>query len=177
MFAALIKLAPAFSFVTEAMEKAASAAEDEAKRVLDSMKLLTTDSFATKFEYDRYLRLAANAGVTAAQPAQVFQAPPAQVFPSFAVGTNSLPQDMTINAHAGERIIPAADNKELMQRLREPNEATKVMADEIRQLRSELNAAHLAIARNTANTAKATDRMLRLSEEWNVEGMPRERAI
>src|SRR5687768_9797630 len=72
MFAALLKLAPAFSFVTEVMEKAASAAEEEAKRILDSMKLLTTDSFATKFEYDRYMGLAANAGVTAAQPANVF---------------------------------------------------------------------------------------------------------
>ncbi|SEO37421.1 tape measure domain-containing protein [Nitrosospira multiformis] len=177
MFAALLRLAPAFASVTDAMGQAAADAEAEAKRIRDSMQLLTTDSFATKFEYERYLQLAANAGVTGAQPEQVFEAPPAKVFPSFAVGTNSLPQDMTINAHAGERIIPAADNRELMQRLREPNESAKAMADEIKQLRSELKAAHLAIARNTASTAKTTDRMLRLSEEWNVEGMPRERAI
>jgi hypothetical protein len=170
MFAALLRLAPAFASVTDAMGQAAADAEAEAKRILDSMQLLTTDAFKTAFEYTRYMRMAANAGVTAAQPAQVFQAPPAQVFPSFAVGTNSLPQDMTINAHAGERIIPAADNRELMQRLREPNEATKVMADEIRQLRSELKAAHLAIARNTASTTKILSR-------WDGNGIPEERVI
>jgi hypothetical protein len=170
MFAALLRLAPAFASVTGAIGQAAADAEAEAKRILDSMQLLTTDAFKTAFEYTRYMRLAANAGVTAAQPAQVFQAPPAQVFPSFAVGTNSLPQDMTINAHAGERIIPAADNRELMQRLREPNETTKIMADEIKQLRSELKAAHLAIARNTAATTKILSR-------WDGNGLPEERVI
>lgn len=168
MFAALLRLAPAFASVTDAIGQAAAEAEAEAKRILDSMQLLTTDAFSTLFDYTKYIRLAANAGVTAAQPAQVFQAPPAQVFPSFAVGTNSLPQDMTINAHAGERIIPAADNRELMQRLREPNEATKFMADEIKQLRSELKAAHLAIARNTATTTKILSR-------WDGNGIPEER--
>lgn len=170
MFAALLRLAPAFATVTDAIGQAAADAEAEAKRIRDSMQLLTTDSFATKFEYERYLRLAANAGVTAAQPAPLFEAPPAQVFPSFAVGTNFLPQDMTINAHAGERIIPAADNSELMQRLREPNESAQVMAEEIRQLRAELKAAHLAIARNTANTAKILSR-------WDGDGVPEERVI
>lgn len=170
MFAALLRLAPAFASVTDAMGQAAADAEAEAKRILDSMQLLTTDAFKTAFEYTRYMRLAANAGVTAAQPPQVFQAPPSHVFPSFAVGTNSLPQDMTINAHAGERIIPAADNRELMQRLREPNEATRIMADEIKQLRSELKAAHLAIARNTAATTKILSR-------WDGNGIPEERVI
>ncbi|SHL10087.1 hypothetical protein SAMN05216428_10174 [Nitrosospira sp. Nsp11] len=170
MFAALIRLAPAFATVTDAIGQAAIEAAIEAKRIADSIQLLTTDSFATLFDYTKYIRLAANAGVTAAQPAgPVFQAP-AQVFPSFAVGTNSLPGDMTINAHAGERIIPAADNRELMRRLSEPNEGISAMAAEIRQLRGELKAAHLAIARNTSSTAKILDR-------WEGGGMPETRTM
>ncbi|WP_367847001.1 phage tail length tape measure family protein [Rhodoferax sp. WC2427] len=40
--------------------------------------------------------------------------------PSFAVGTNVVPTDMLAQIHTGERIIPAADNRELMQRLNGP---------------------------------------------------------
>lgn len=165
MFAALVRLAPAFATVTDAIGKAADDAAAEAKRIADSIQLLTTDSFATLFDYTKYIRMAANAGVTAAQPAgPVFQQP-ARTFPSFAVGTNSLPGDMTVNAHAGERIVPAADNRELMRRLSEPNEGMKVMADEIRQLRAELKAANLAIAKNTSRTAKILD-------TWDGAGQP-----
>jgi hypothetical protein len=51
MFAALLRLAPAFASVTDAIGQAAAEAEAEAKRILDSMQLLTTDAFKTAFEY------------------------------------------------------------------------------------------------------------------------------
>src|SRR6185312_2476362 len=54
MFAALLRLAPAFASVTDAIGQAAAEAEAEAKRILDSMQLLTTDAFKTAFEYTRY---------------------------------------------------------------------------------------------------------------------------
>ncbi|NHZ93549.1 hypothetical protein F2P45_31785 [Massilia sp. CCM 8733] len=40
--------------------------------------------------------------------------------PSLAVGTNYLPSDMVIQAHQGERVIPAADNRALMQMINRP---------------------------------------------------------
>ncbi|NHZ40120.1 hypothetical protein [Massilia aquatica] len=40
--------------------------------------------------------------------------------PSLAVGTNYLPADMMIQAHQGERVIPAADNRALMQMINRP---------------------------------------------------------
>ncbi len=40
--------------------------------------------------------------------------------PSLAVGTNFLPADMMIQAHQGERVIPAADNRALMQMINRP---------------------------------------------------------
>jgi hypothetical protein len=44
------------------------------------------------------------------------------IVPQFAVGTNELPADMLALVHAGERIIPAADNAELFARLDEPSQ-------------------------------------------------------
>lgn len=165
MFASLIQLAPAFATVTDSIQKAADDAAAAAQKVADSIQLLTTDSFETLFDYTKYIRLAANAGVTAAQPAgPVFQ--PGQTYmPSFAVGTNELPSDMTARVHKGERIIPAADNRELMRRLSSPNAANDALVAEIRQLRAELKAAHLAIAKNTSKTAKILD-------QFDGNGMP-----
>lgn len=57
--------------------------------------------------------------------------------PSFAVGTNFLPSDMLIQAHAGERIIPAADNRALMQRLQGGGSGPALIA-ELRALREEV---------------------------------------
>jgi hypothetical protein len=169
MFASLIQLAPAFATVTDSIQKAADDAAAAAQKVADSIQLLTTDSFATLFDYTKYIRLAANAGVTAAQPAgPVFQESGQTYTPSFAVGANELPHDMTAKVHKGERIIPAADNRELMRRLSSPNAANDALVAEIRQLRAELKAAHLAIAKNTSKTAKILD-------TWDGNGQPPER--
>ncbi|PTR17506.1 hypothetical protein C8R31_101670 [Nitrosospira sp. Nsp2] len=177
MFAALIQLAPAFVTVTDAIAKAADDAAAEAKRIADSIQLLTTDAFATLFDYTRYIRLAANAGVTAAQPAgPVYQAPGQVFLPGFASGSNEIPHDMTARIHKGERILPAADNRELMRRLSDPGAANDALVDEIRQLRAELKAVHVAMATNTSKTARNTEKMLRFTEEWDVSGLPPERA-
>lgn len=79
---------------------------------------------------------------------------------SFAVGTNRVPFDMTANIHADERIIPAADNRELMARLSNPAPSFDEMLAEMRAQRAENQsmheslAAHLyAIAKNTLNSA------------------------
>jgi hypothetical protein len=176
MFASLIQLAPAFAEVTNAMSAAAAAAEAEAQKVRDSIQLLTTNAFSTLFDYTKYIRLAANAGVTAAQPAgPVFQPTGQTYMPSFAIGTNEVPHDMTANIHRGERIIPAADNRELMRRLSVPSEGMKAMADEIKKLREENRAQALALVKAANQTAKTNERLLRLSEQWDSDGLPQER--
>ncbi|MFB9242357.1 hypothetical protein IV454_16405 [Massilia antarctica] len=64
--------------------------------------------------------------------------------PSLAVGTNYLPSDMVIQAHEGERVIPAADNRALMQMINRPapadssNAARQQASDEIAGLRAEV---------------------------------------
>jgi hypothetical protein len=82
----------------------------------------------------------------------------------FAVGTNYVPTDMPAKIHEGERIIPAADNRELMRRLASPGENSAVLVaaverltEENRGMRKDLNDALYAIAKNTMNTASSLD--------------------
>ena len=82
----------------------------------------------------------------------------------FAVGANYIPVDMPAMVHQGERIIPAADNRELMRRLASPEQGNEVLAAELRalreenrQLRKDLNDGLYAIAKHTMNTASSLD--------------------
>lgn len=85
-------------------------------------------------------------------------------YTSFAVGTNSVPYDMTANIHKEERIIPAADNRELMARLRSPqgnNEALaagiRALYEEAKALREEVKALRASSERTTENTQRSAD--------------------
>jgi tape measure domain-containing protein len=79
----------------------------------------------------------------------------------FDVGINEVPYDMTANIHKGERIFPAADNKELMMRLSEPrrddSRSYAELIAEVRALRAELRAGQAAQVSET----KGTNRILR----------------
>ena len=77
--------------------------------------------------------------------------------PQFAKGSNYLPSDMLAQVHEGERIMPAADNRELMQRLQSPQQNNDELVAELRALRSEvqgLRAEARATAINSNRTAK-----------------------
>ena len=85
----------------------------------------------------------------------------------FAIGTNYVPYDMTANIHQGERIIPAADNRELLARLAEPK--ANSTDTEIVQLREENRAQAAAFAGFMSRCAKVL-------EKWEGDGMPETRA-
>lgn len=84
--------------------------------------------------------------------------------PSFDVGTNFVPNDMTAKIHKGERIIPAADNKLLMQAVNssESDEITAellvTLIDEVRALRQEQQSSNYSIAVNTMKSYKLLDK-------------------
>jgi len=84
--------------------------------------------------------------------------------PSFATGTNVVPFDTVAQVHKGERIIPAADNRQLMRNI--GNEQTIVK--EINAMRKDLAALMTPIALNTG-------RVRRITERHDSEGVPPQR--
>lgn len=77
--------------------------------------------------------------------------------PTFAIGTNFVPNDMTANIHAGERIIPAADNRELMQRLQNPGDNNAALVTEIRALRAEVAGLRASSERGNESAQRTAD--------------------
>ena len=81
---------------------------------------------------------------------------------SFAVGTNFVRRDMDARIHAGERIMPAADNRELMQRLRDPSkgellEELRATREDNRQMRMMMESHLYAIAKGVKMTSESLD--------------------
>jgi phage-related minor tail protein len=82
----------------------------------------------------------------------------------FAVGTNRVPYDMPAFVHQDERIIPAADNRELMRRLASPSENSAALAAAVDRLTREvegLRAETRATATHTEKTARYLGRVVR----------------
>ncbi|MEH6434281.1 phage tail length tape measure family protein [Massilia sp. DD77] len=91
----------------------------------------------------------------------------------FDVGTNRVPYDMPAMIHEDERIIPAADNRELMRRLASPPRAdSKLLAEvagEVRALRETVFPLLYETAKNTGRGATSLDRMDRVGLKTRKE--------
>lgn len=82
----------------------------------------------------------------------------------FAVGTNFVPTNMPAMIHEGERIIPAADNRELMRRLASPSEGNAALIAEMKAMRAEmegLRSEARATATHTEKSARLLGRVVR----------------
>ena len=92
----------------------------------------------------------------------------------FDVGTNFVPRDMPAIVHRGERIIPAADNRALMQMMQGGSgSGTAEMAAEIRSLRQSNEALQSrldAIAAATKTTADLLQRVTQNGRAMQSEG-------
>ncbi|MBZ2208469.1 phage tail length tape measure family protein [Massilia soli] len=75
----------------------------------------------------------------------------------FAVGTNYVPANMPAMLHEGERVIPAADNRELMQALRDPNANSQVLAAAVDLLTKAVNKLEAANASTSTSSAKVAE--------------------
>ena len=85
----------------------------------------------------------------------------------FAVGTNYVPTNMPAMVHEGERIIPAADNRELMRRLSSPGEGNAALIAEIRALRTEVAGLKSAAGRTADATEKTAGSTGQLAEQFD----------
>ena len=93
----------------------------------------------------------------------------------FAVGTNYVPTDMPAQIHQGERIIPAADNRELMRRLASPPANNDVLAGAVDRLtatvaRQEAIIGDLLVAQDETqrNTRRLADGMEIVTDGYNA---------
>lgn len=75
----------------------------------------------------------------------------------FAVGTNFIPDDMPAMVHKGERIIPAADNRQLMARLAAPSRNSDALVAEIKELRKTVEKQQKALDKIAQSTGKHAD--------------------
>jgi cell division septum initiation protein DivIVA len=78
--------------------------------------------------------------------------------PAFAMGTNFVPEDMVAQIHQGERIIPAADNMELMASVSNRNKTNEILVAEIRKLNQKIDSLEKTVANGSIINAEATNR-------------------
>lgn len=76
--------------------------------------------------------------------------------PAFAKGTNFVPEDMTAQIHKGERIIPEADNRELMAAV--ASSTNEELTKAVYTLTQEVKTLKEVVARGSAMNVEATDR-------------------
>lgn len=84
---------------------------------------------------------------------------------SFAVGINSVPYDMTARIHKDERIMPAADNRELFKRLDSPQASNAELVAAFNSLRSDFAAVVIATEATSLNSRKMADTLVRVTRD------------
>lgn len=78
--------------------------------------------------------------------------------PAFAQGINNVPDDMLAFLHQGERVLPKADNEQLMQSLSNRNDTNEQLIVEIRQLNQKIAKLEKAVVDGAVLNAISTDR-------------------
>jgi flagellar biosynthesis/type III secretory pathway chaperone len=93
---------------------------------------------------------------------------PTTAYPAFDKGTNYIPYDMMAQVHEGERIIPAADNEQLMRAL--DNDSDDEMARAIMELKEEVCKLREENTRNAIMLAGVTRESNNQNADTIVEG-------
>jgi hypothetical protein len=97
--------------------------------------------------------------------------------PSFDVGINNVPYDMTAKIHAGERIMPKADNLELMQRLKSPQANAEALSNEVVNLREEIASLKETIRTGDVANVQQTKEVVKYLKRWDTDGQPEVRNV
>jgi phage-related minor tail protein len=93
--------------------------------------------------------------------------------PSFAVGTNNLPEDMIAQLHRGERIIPAADNAALQRKLDKADENSATSAE----VSAKLDQLISIVSAGDVSNVNMTRELVKIIKRWDTEGQPETRDV
>jgi phage-related minor tail protein len=93
--------------------------------------------------------------------------------PSFAVGTNNLPEDMIAQLHKGERIVPAADNAELQRKLDKADENSATSAE----VSAKLDQLISIVSAGDISNVNITRELVRIIKRWDADGQPETRDV
>ncbi|MEZ0231901.1 MAG: hypothetical protein ACAH12_03605 [Methylophilaceae bacterium] len=149
-----LNLAAAFPSLVDAFNDA----QDATDALVGSMQELDINRFKTLVDYRRATSYVTN-GISLNQ------------LPSYDVGTPFVNGDQIAQIHHGERILTAADNASLMERLANPSENQQALISELRALRQELlNQRSNQQSENIAMLTK-TERISKAVEQLNNEGV------
>jgi hypothetical protein len=140
------------------LSSAADSYYSSLEKISDSMKLMTDANFKTAFEYKRYLSQASLAGITEAQNLMGWSNK------MFELTAKSPVINFPVTQAA------AAANQDVSVVLNTVADSSDKVAVQIAALRTEQKAQALAIAQNTADTAKIIRR-------WDGDGMPAVRSL
>lgn len=158
-FNSLIDLSPTFDAYYKNLAAQAEVTQQAADASKSLAESLSSANFSNIVDFAEFKRVAAVYGVPFAQQYTGKVA-------SFATGTNYLPTDMMAQVHEGERIVPKADNVELMAALDGSNMAQVV--DQIAGLRSDTRAGQEKIILHLSDIKTKV-------RSWDDNGLPAER--
>lgn len=127
---------------------------------LNSDGSINAASMSTLLEHSKYL------GLSMTMLDEILQLPSGSVnkyaternIPSFDVGTNWVMNDTVAQVHEGERIMPKADNVELINAIANRRNNEIVLVQEIRRLNQKVERLEAVIANGAVLNAQATDR-------------------
>lgn len=121
--------------------------------VRNSMKLMTQDNFKSAFDYKKYLNLASLSGIQSASDL-------------LGLGTNTfIPTGQAAVGQLPTVSLPTASDTPISVAISAVADSNSAVVTEVRALRVEQQAQALAIAQNSADTA-------RIMKRWDGDGMP-----